>query len=222
LLSICALARFQDLFQNPLVEAYIGSIHLAFIDHGDDPLLKEGVDDIQWELDWDYGAISDMIEELRHDISIAEEHIDWDENLEALSLQLKEALQPRQTWSSWIAQARNDVAHFFLSITQPKQVIAFAASDTRSPKPLPALILWREEAAELSLTYHEDQPFLQFYGEKSPIIQMSGNPLVQASIPTNLATDKLFWWSLPTAFSPAITMQLEEREVFVSLVHQEN
>ena len=222
LLSICALARFQELHHSPLVEAYIGSIHLAFIDHGDQPLLKEGLDDIQWELDWDFGAICTMIEDLQTDIDVAEEHINWDENLDILSLKLKESLMPRQTWNSWIAQARNDISEFFLAITQPKQIVAFAASDLPSPKPLPALILWRGETTELSLTYHEDQPFLQFYGMESPSILMGGEALSATAVPESLATEKLFWWELPTSFSPSVTMKFDDREVFVSLVSLEH
>lgn len=218
LLSICCLARFHELFTSSLVESYLGGVQLAFIDNKTDPQIKIEIQDLLWDLDWDGGAICDVLEDIENNIGLAEENIDWEENIDFLVRKAEERLQPRMSWNSWLTQAREDIVHFFGSILQPKPVLAFAASSVPIVKPLPTFVLWREGSSELSITYYEDRPFFQFYGTKNPDLFMGSSKLASVALPESLNSDLLQWWSVPKDFSPSISIVFHDDEVTVSLV----
>ena len=218
LLSICSLARFNELFASSLVDAYLGGIQLAFIENKTSPKIKEEIQELLWDLDWDGGSICEVLEDIENNIELAEENIDWQENVGFFAKKVEERLLPRKPWQSWLTQARVDIVHFFDTILKPKPVQAYAASSISVAKPLPTFVLWREGSCELSLTYYEDKPFFQFYGTQSPELFMGSAQLSSVPLPESLNSELLHWWSLPKDFCSSVSMVFPEDEITVSLV----
>jgi hypothetical protein len=218
LLFICSLARFHELFESSLVESYLGAVQLAFIDGNTNPVIKEHIEELLWDLDWDAGAVYEILEDIQNNIGLAEENIDWSKDIDVLSKKMEEALLPRTKWYSWLTEAREDLVLFLNKLLQPRQVFAMAASSLPKPKPLPTFVLWRESQAELSITYYQDQPFVQFYGHTIPELQMGDHKLTAVSVPTEFQSDKLHWWNLPRDFCSTLSIVFEDKEVTVSLV----
>lgn len=218
LIFICAIARFHDLFSSPLLESYLGTIELAFIDGNTSPLIAEYIEELIWDIDWDEGVVNNVLCDIQNAIEIADENIDWDEGLDTITARMKELCHPQMEWRTWFQNAKKDIVQFFHTALEPKVVWTHASSSMAIPKPLPTLILWSKEQQELSLTYYQDNIFLQFYGTQFPKLLLGAEPLQNTEVPNEFSSDKICWWNVPSVFQHSISMIFGDKTITLSLL----
>ena len=218
LLLVCSLSRFHDLFSSSLIESFLGAIELAFIDGNTSPLITEYLEELLWDIDWDEGAVYTTLTDIQNAIELADENIDWDEGLSAITARMKELCHPQKAWGSWFREAKKDIVQFLQKTLEPKVVWTHASSTVSVPKPPPTLILWSKEDQELSLTFYQDNIFLQYYGTKPPEVLLGSEHVQNTEVPQQFSSEKLHWWYLPSNFQPSLSMIFDDDTVQLSLL----
>ncbi|MAA79922.1 MAG: hypothetical protein CL916_11765 [Deltaproteobacteria bacterium] len=220
LLLICTVARFHDIFSSSLLESFLGAIELAFIDGNTSPIISEYLEELLWDIDWDEGAIYTVLCDIQNAIELAEENIDWDEGLASITARMKDLCHPRMEWGTWLRNAKKDIVQFLQMALDPKVVWTHASSSISIPKPLPTLILWSKEEQELSLTYYQDNIFLQYYGTQKPELLLGTEQLHKREVPNDFSTSKILWWHVPSNFQSSISMIFGDNTITLSLMEE--